>query len=154
MKLEEFKKLNIKEQVNFINKELQEVSNVKNINKETKIQFTWDTIKGIMKENHYNYNAKTKQFEEDRHGLFTTLFSMNDIFDLKEMLEEYKTGKRQDKKQEIDILVHEDNKNRSVRVSEEIWVQWLEFCKENSKYSNTSLMNTALSEFMSKYKKN
>lgn len=154
MKLEEFKKLSILEQVDFINKELQGVSNVKNINKETEIEFTWDTIKSMMKENYYNYNAKTKQFEEQKDKFFTALFTSKDMILLKEMLDKYKTGQVQEESQKMDFPVYKENKNRSVRVADEVWVEWLKFCEENEKHNNTVLVTAALSEFMNKYKKN
>ena len=141
MNKEEFNKLGVKDQIDFINIELEKKSLTK-ISEEMKV--SRKTLRNRFDKFGYVYDKRSnkyiiKSIEQDGGGLNNTI-NTNVLFNKIKGLE------RQMKALEGETV------SRCYRLNKEVQKEFSKFCKRNSSYKVQDILGTALVEFMEKYK--
>jgi hypothetical protein len=180
---EEFEKLTLQEQVDFINKELAKDSKTSVTKLFKKFGINKSTILTRFRKEGYKYNNTlreyTKEIIQDNNKniikkdeiskenieLKNTLSEVKELLEmkeqLKEIIEDYNKNKNiirndpnESKELRIDKSMFKGNfKNRLVKVYDNVNKSWIKFCKENNQYKMQDLYSLALLEFIEKYKK-
>lgn len=162
---EEFNKLGVKDQIDFINIELEKKSLTK-ISEEMKV--SRKTLRNRFDKVGYVYDKQSnkyiiKSIEKDEVGLNNTI-NANVLFSKIEGLErqikalegevnKLKIESKETGFNEIDIRALEgETVSRCYRLNKEVQQEFSKFCKRNSSYKVQDILGTALVEFMEKYK--
>ena len=142
MNKEEFNNLEVKDQIDFINKELEKIGYVYDKQSNKYIE------KSINKDlNEVNNTINTNVLFEKIKGL------ERQMKDLNEEVNKLKIESKEIGFNEIDIRALEgETVSRCYRLNKEVQKEFSKFCKRNSSYKVQDILGTALLEFMEKYK--
>ena len=171
MNKEEFNKLEIVEQVEYINRELSKGKSIRGISEE--IGIAKSTIRDRFKRIGYIYNKELNIYK---------LEEVNNIVEKEEALEEPQNVIAEEKeeidintlfslyqglerriealecireREDINIIQFNENAiNRTYRIYESVQAEFKEFCRRNSKYTVTDIISTALAEYMERNRGN
>lgn len=162
---EEFNKLGVMDQIDFINIELEEKSLTK-ISEEIKV--SRKTLRNRFDKFGYVYDKRSnkyiiKSIEQDEGGSNNAI-NTNVLFEkikglerqMKALEGEVNKLKKESKEigfNEIDIRALEgETVSRCYRLNKEVQKEFSKFCKRNSSYKVQDILGTAIVEFMEKYK--
>lgn len=165
MNKDKFNELEVKDQIEFINKELENKSLTK-ISEELKI--SRKTIRNRFEKIGYIYDKQSNKYgietnkedEEDFNNTINTKALLERIKGLERQIntleEEVKLIKDSPKIKEykgIDIkMLDGETVSRCYRLNKEIQKEFSSFCKQNSSYKVQDILAAALIEYMDKYK--
>lgn len=160
-----FNKLEAMDQVEFINKELENKSLTK-ISEELKI--SRKTIRNRFEKIGYIYDKESNKYsletnkedEEDFNNTINTKLLLERMKGLERQIktleEEFKLIKERPKikeYKEIDMkMLDGETVSRCYRLNKEIQKEFSSFCKQNSSYKVQDILAAALIEYMDKYK--
>lgn len=160
-----FNKLEAMDQVEFINKELENKSLTK-ISEELKI--SRKTIRNRFEKIGYIYDKESNKYsletnkedEEDFNNTINTKLLLERMKGLERQIktleEEFKLIKERPKikeSKEIDMkMLDGETVSRCYRLNKEIQKEFSSFCKQNSSYKVQDILAAALIEYMDKYK--
>ena len=163
MNKEEFNKLGLKDQLDFVNVELEKKSLTK-ISDEIKI--SRKTLRNRFDKFGYVYDKQSNKYiikstSKDEEGLNNTnntniLFNKIESLERRiEVLEDELNNSKTEliKLKEINIKSLEgETVSRCYRLNKEVQNEFSDFCKRNSSYKVQDILGSALVEFMEKYK--
>ena len=165
MNKEEFNNLEVKDQIDFINKELENKSLTK-ISEEIKV--SRKTLRYRFEKIGYVYDKQSNKYIEK--SINKDLDEVNNTINTNVLFEKIKGLERQMKAlneevnklkieskeigfNEIDVRALEgETVSRCYRINKEVQIEFSKFCKRNSSYKVQDILGTALVEFMEKYK--
>lgn len=163
MNKDKFNELQVKGQIEFINKELENKSLTK-ISEELKV--SRKTIRNRFEKIGYSYDKQRKKYiietnKEDFNNTINTKLLLEKMKGLERQIktleEKFKLIKDIPKikeHEEININSLEgETVSRCYRLNKEVQKEFSDFCKRNSSYKVQDILGTALVEFMEKYKK-
>lgn len=165
MNKDKFNELEVKDQIEFINKELENKSLTK-ISEELKV--SRKTIRNRFEKIGYSYDKQSNKYkieankadEEDFNNTINTKVLLERMKGLEKQIktleEEFKLIKDRPKikeLKEIDIkMLDGETVSRCYRLNKDIQKKFSSFCKQNSRYKVQDILAAALSEYMDKYK--
>lgn len=166
MNKDKFNELEVKDQIEFINKELENKSLTK-ISEELKV--ARKTIRNRFERIGYSYDKQSNKYiietnKEDQED-FNNTINIKLLLErmkglerqIKTLEEEFKLIKDRPKikeDEEIDIkMLYGETVSRCYRLNKEVQKEFSSFCKQNSSYKVQDILASALMEYMDKYKK-
>lgn len=160
MNKDEFNKLGVKDQVDFINKELEEKSLTK-ISEEIKV--SRKTLRNRFDKLGYVYDKESNKYipkhikknEDDLNNAINANVLIDKMKSLERRIKglEDKIKTKSIESKEINIKSLEgETVSRCYRLNKEVQKEFSDFCKRNSSYKVQDILGCALVEFMKKYK--
>lgn len=162
MNKDKFNKLEVKDQIEFINKELENKSLTK-ISEEIKV--ARKTIRNRFEKKGYTYDKQSNKYrleanKEDSNNTINTKVLLERMKGLERQIktleDEFKLIKDRPKTKEhkeIDIkMLDGETVSRCYRLNKEIQKEFTSFCKQNSRYKVQDILATAIIEYMDKHK--